>query len=484
MTSTISAAIRESLQSVEAVESVERVKDAVTDVLRLTDPAVKVVRTHFFNHTYSPDFMLEWPSDSAQSARPVYLRSTNDPSVLREDLDLIDAKDSMFVQLFMEPDRARSQDEETQVALLAEEVRSSETLMTQTESLEALADARTSSTGAKLFASSVVRGGRGLLVTSQAEQYASAVEAGFDAAGASDREPTAAAVAILESSLDGLESRRLKNVLQAVWVSSGASVMDFPSDELDLSSRLSAESLSYLLGVGDITDAEFWHRLARNLELDVVMNLGDVLESDAFQQLMLAAGSRLQVKSAAVRIGRARLDPEDSGFRWSVERGLLTLRGHGVQSWFAPRAASLSQLASTDTPANPGATQVQDRARRGGFILDQLEATNGSERLSFSSETSGGNLAEVSDFQFINSALGQNATIRRVAVRVEGQHINANFEPATATTNGRGKVSAGTMAVCALSLLTDLSQSARTELEQNIVPDRPTPGAEIALAVQ
>lgn len=467
----LSVVIRDALQSVEAVESVERVKDAVTDVLLLTDPAVKVFRTHFFNHTYSPDFVLEWPSDHAQTPRPVYLRSTNNPEVLREDLELVDAKDCMFVQLFAGADREVTPSERQTTVLLEQEAKATQNFVTQTESLEILADARSDSTGVKLYASSVVRGGRGLLERGRASDFASAVGAGFQGAVAKNRDQTAAAVTAIDTSLDVEESRRLKNVLQAVWVSSGSSAMDFPSDELDLSSRLSSESLAYLLNIGGVDDAAFWLRLSRNVDLDLLQELNQVGETQAFQQLMRSSTARLQVKSATVRSNRTRLDEADSAFRWSVENGVPTLRGHGSQIWFAQSAKRL-ELPHSERPELPSAAEVNDRARRSDLTLDQLEATNGSERLSFSSETAG-NLADVSDFSFIDEALGSDAVIRRAAVRAENQHINANFEPGTATTNGRGKVAIGTMAWCALSMLVSLSPSARSELDA-VRPD-PTP---------
>jgi hypothetical protein len=476
--------IRDALFQVEASESVERVKDAVSSVFRESDPQVKVHRTHYFNHTFSPDLILEWPGQSRETPRKVFLRATQQPSVVAEDIGLVGDLNPIILHLDEFSENTSGSRPVTRMSpadteILREKALETRSLVTGVGSLEEFNSVKSNSAGAGLFSSSLVRGGLGLLEQESADEMAHIVAQGFRGAQAVDLESTVAVLGVIEEVLDTQESRRMASVLQAVWVGSGGHAYDFPSVSRELTPRLDADALRFLLDAEDLDDEEFWNRLGRSVELKTLTALGSIEETPALQKLLNAALPLLRAKSCLVRRGRGRLDSKDLDFRWSIDRHALTLRGHSVQAWLADRLEDV-EVPTADTDL-PGIATVRKRAQLSTTKIFEFEATNGVETLRFGSEAESGVIDR--DDAFVTEALGEAAGVRRATTVLRtGHNFDINFVGSSASGRTRAKPTVSDVVWTSLNLLADLDTDARTDLERVVarleLPDDDSSDAE------
>lgn len=76
--------IRSAMQSSNPRDIVKGVKDAVAQEVGSLSPDAKIVVTEYFNHSYMPDFVLEWNEAGRRDQRPIFLRNTLRPAVVEE----------------------------------------------------------------------------------------------------------------------------------------------------------------------------------------------------------------------------------------------------------------------------------------------------------------------------------------------------------------------------------------------------------------
>ncbi len=470
MEGSYSAAIRDALFAQETEESVERVKDVVSDVLRRADPQVEVFRTNHFNHTFSPDLVLEWPKASRSERRRVFLRATQRPEIVSEDIDLIGDQQPIFIHLDeldgVGDDSKEGQDRQARVTSeLREKASETRTLVTEIDALQEIGESRTVSAGAGLFSTSLVRGGMGLLERELADTLVETVDLGFLGAQTVDLETTAATVEAFETYLDAEEASRLTSVLQAVWVGSGGHSYDFPSVDPKLVPNLDTDSLRFLLTTEELDDDEFWSRLGQTVTLPGLSALGSLDETPSMQKLMAAALPRLRCKSCYVRTGQERLDSKDADFKWSVDRSALSLRGHGVQVWVANRLDDVEM--STSDSSLPSVRRVAGRAAAASIEIFDFEAESETNSLRFGSADQADVIGTAE--AFVTAALGEGAALKRVStVLATGHHFDVNFASQSGSARTRAQATVSDVVWTSANLLSDMSSPVRRSLEQHL----------------
>jgi hypothetical protein len=425
MTGTYSQAIKSALYTSEPRESVDRIKDAVSDAIRDADDEAQVFRTSHFNHSYSPDLVVEWPRRSGERPRPVFLRATQQLAVLEEDVEIHEGEQAIFIHLdelhLQDPRVDENHDQPT--AKLAQRARSTRALVTQVESFEKFLGASDPS-AAHLLASSVIRGGRGFVDEVEAELSATRVSDGFVGARRADAGPTAAAVEEIEELLDPAEAYKISSVLEAVWLGSGASAYEFPGPQRSLGGVLTPETLRFILTLSDVEDADFWIRVGKSVELRSFFGMHLVGSQPALQKLIHAALPRLRAKACSVREAEPPDDPDP--FRWQVLDGHLSIRGNGLQAWITERVGDLPPIPSE--PSGPSISELRRRAVSAGIGILEVEATNGQRSLRYSSE-SATDISGDEDLPIVSDAFGDGAWVRKASTRFRtGQHFEVNFE--------------------------------------------------------
>jgi hypothetical protein len=453
----------DALNDPSPIESAERTKDLVAQSFREADASSIVTKTTYFNNSYLPDLMIEWPGGRTE-ARSVFLRPTQDPGWLQDDIETTGNAHATFVSLDDLLDRDRQGEERTQLDASA---RQSRTFVTEVSSLERLSDARsTAGAGAGLLAAAAVRGGLGVMDSAQANDLTEAVDRGFAGARQTDREATREGVQALTSYLQNDQADRLNGVLQAVWTASGGSAEAFPSDAPDLSSTIDVDALSFLLQFESSEDPSFWRRISRasNLEL-VVAAAADDATWPGLQRLMSVTVPRLTTKACVVRSDSSYVSLlDDVPLAWQVRDGALVLRGGGISAWLAHRLADIGV-----PDAESDGLAIADflvRAQRGAVVINQLQASNGDRAVTYGSE-SNSDVTGDDEMRVLSTALGDSISVRRAAARVrEKHHVDLNFERLSASGRATARISLGELAWTSINMLAPTTPALRRELER------------------
>ena len=75
--------IRSALTQTSSADTISSIKAAVIDGLRMADSTVNVHSTDYFNHTFTPDLVMNWQR-LGQEERYVYLRFNDNLRYLAE----------------------------------------------------------------------------------------------------------------------------------------------------------------------------------------------------------------------------------------------------------------------------------------------------------------------------------------------------------------------------------------------------------------
>jgi hypothetical protein len=161
------AAVRAARERGRPEDVIAGVKNAVADEMRRLDPALKIKKTEYFNHSYIPDLVAIWHEDGKARERPIYIRGSLRAVVAGEDVDALSDQMPLLIGLGDERkkvlDELRGQLPKT-TRTLATEV--SVTSQIKSPSEDDVADAHLSD----LVRTNLVRGGRGLLADVDAKR--------------------------------------------------------------------------------------------------------------------------------------------------------------------------------------------------------------------------------------------------------------------------------------------------------------------------
>ncbi|MHC3368735.1 hypothetical protein ACYAFX_28635 (plasmid) [Rhodococcus aetherivorans] len=424
----------------DPVESTRRLKEIVAGALTEADSEARIVSTSNFNHSYLPDFVLEWPRRSSKENRPVYLRSTGITEELVDDISLLFDRHPIFFHLSnlvnldssIDKDEIRDSGHGDNRAELENAARSARSLVTSVPALSTFS--RTSEDSARLLSSYVVRGGQGLLEEDEAVEAAAKVSAGFEGAFRADRVATADALATVGDLLDAPAAVQFSHLLEAAWISSGASVMEFPGGVSSIGESIPPNLLEELIGVVPADADDFWARLGNSVDLDSLSGLHLVGEQKGLQKLISVALKKLQAKSCIVR-GTERIDQIQDPFIWQVDAGLLSLRGGGHNLWVIPTRGLSPEFSDNDRIVpEPSLSKLSQRARLSDVSVVQVEVTDSAHTVTYSSNTNE-NIASEENLDEIVSALGSSATVRRaVANTTASKDLRLAFDSGAAST--------------------------------------------------
>lgn len=447
--------------------AISRVKDIVIRQLVATDERVSIHKTEYFNHTFVPDLVLKWERDPDQ--RFLFLRPNADPDVLLDDIGRIGDINPIYFTLDNIDRYAKSE----RRGDLQNLTRESETLVTDSQSIDTLIRARDEDPVARLASSVVLQGARGLLNQEETNRVSRAVTDGMRSASEVDTEGARFASQTISRSFDAKRSASLNRLLQAVWIGSGGSASNFPG-RVDASAGLDEVSISYLLGLELIDDIEFWRRLGRRLSLDLLSGIRIDHFSPNFQMLISANLDVLDARVCRVeRPVQTLLDsgydedarPTDSNLTWGLDRGNLTLRGPNFAAYLANRKDRFGDQSSGDGVAASFDDLVRSLSAQNLPIREiTLQAQNKSVSYSSESEIYPANDDQL---QKVSEALGASALVQSVVTVLPGHSpLTCDFRTSIVS----GKTSAlypiGPLVRLALLLLADVSAEESRQLDE------------------
>lgn len=267
--------VRTALEEPDWDVAVERVRNAVIAEVKRLDPRVDIRFTDYFNHSYVPDFVLEW-SDEEQRERHLYLRHEVTDRSFVEDLKWLHEGGPMFIGL-------RSQEEEGPFEYRLEEGDPAERcLVTMTDALDEWSPGAVADPDQALATGALVRVGKGLVDKPAATQVGSALAEGIAALFAGKAvEKVNDALTAISPLLPSEERDRLERQFWFLWMGAGGDPSAFERRGFGLGSLERDELrslLRFLCGRPLISDTDYWHQLGLHLSAH---ELGELLEHQA-----------------------------------------------------------------------------------------------------------------------------------------------------------------------------------------------------------
>lgn len=459
--------------STDASSSIAAVQQEVIESFREADANVRWHTTGYFNHTYVPDLVLRW--ENHKEERHVFLRTSNNESYLREDIDLLKGKDPIFVPLHglgeqrSEETSSSGSDEAAQA--LQETSVSAHALVTQPESIRALGQSSPQTQRINsLTARAVLQGGIGVITPDFASSFGEVIADGFRGALLGDEAATSDALRLTLDVLDEERTAQFTELLQAAWVGGGQVGTSFPGLGFP-GSALEPDALLLLLDTVSVEDAEFWQRLARNLEMKHFSGLTLSAQNESFQQLMRAAAPRLKAKAART-VG---VDATENVGRpvWALNGGILSLGLGRAQIDFAAR--SISDFIAEGFLASPSVRSFVKQAKAADLNILRVVLSNSDRSLEYVSEdgTSVVNDARIQDI----AEDFDGSTVARAVVAAEGRDLGINLETSTGSGHTRSVFYVSTLARSLLPLVLELNTQEQDEL-QALFSEESAPGAD------
>jgi hypothetical protein len=465
----LSREVREALASPDTVTSIRGIKSAAQRLLHAADPTAQVLDTNYFNHTFSPDFMLRWSRDS-NGDRPVYLRFTDDLAELAADVDRLQARHPLMIGLERLPEGGEEH--------LSQHATRAHALVTDSASLASLEDERNSEPVVGVLSTSIMQGGHGVLSERETLSAAGSFIDGFRAVTTHERSAASGAIQSVERILDPDTSARLSGFLAALWVASGGMTTDFPGRTTDLHRVLPTEALSILLQIPDVTeDVEFWRRLGHSLSLKDVESLRVSGHVRAFNRLVAANVDRLFARALCVGDAQLSLDMAQAidlpVLYWTLEDGLLTLKGETFTAQLASTLDEIreAQRAGGENTEGISLNLLRSRAQRSGLAIGELTLVSGTRLIGYSTQAED-DVMKDPQLRTLEESL-RPTFVRRAAARVPRHgplFIDFSARIASGRTSAQYQIS--DLMVAGLGLLADLSER-EAQVFDEVVPPAP-----------
>lgn len=440
-------------------DSIGRIKSLAAQTLRDADGDATLLATEHFNHSYLPDFVMQWDN---RPDRFVFLRASSYAEEIEEDVVALADRHPVFLQL----SRFRSFDDKPEREAIDSLNRSAGSAKSLVTSLPAMGYLDDSPRTGRMLSSFVVRGGKGLVEDTEAQTIAETVESGFVGALESDRAKTANAMEVVEGLLDPRSNAEFSQLFEAAWISGGALATEFPGGVTQLGSDLSAEILAQLLGVVPENVFDFWDSVGNSITIESFQRLHLVGDQPQLQRIMKNAITRLVASHCSVRRTQ-RSDQESDPFIWQVDSGLLSLRGGGYQTWVGPvpkQSKDIETLLSVDEP--PSLQKLSSRSDNAGLIVSDIGVSDDDDiGVRFSSP--GDRDVATSDLvSRVTESLGASVRVNDVVVRVNGKSVPVNYANGNAKARKGSRLAVSELIWNGWNLLAETSEDVREQLEQ------------------
>lgn len=259
----------------DAITPTDLVSDTKTRIARrikLVDPTAVVKFTEYFNHTYLPDMVISWPQD--ETARLLYVRTTDKADWLKDDLGLIAAERPLVLSVGIPLDDPEldqlevNSDVKDEIDSVAAD---SGTWVISPGAIDSLAESRKHTEINGLLGQMLLHGGRGLTNGPKADRLNSSAVAGFKGASELDTPSTAQAVDLFDRTLNPEQSGRIVRLLHAMWIGNGGQDSGFPAPRT--MGALPASDLEYLLRMVEHGSPEFWSQIGRSVSMDEIVQM-------------------------------------------------------------------------------------------------------------------------------------------------------------------------------------------------------------------
>lgn len=434
---------------IDAAMTVDAIKSRVITAMLAADSGVRIRSTEYFNNTYAPDLILEWPNEKI--ARSVFLRTTANPAYLMEDLALLGEKSTILMPL-----GETRRNEATPVDLNAVS-RQWNSLIATPESFDELATQQAEEPVVGFASRALLQGGSGSVGATQAATYGQSISDGFRGAKEGDTSPTAHALHEAVALLDAPRAGQIGDFLHAVWVGSGSDGLSFPG-EAGLAPTLNASALMLLLDTVDIEDDQFWMRVGKNLTLDTLRDLEIGPDHDNFQKLVRAGGERMKVRSSRIVEADSLHYPSA---RWFAAKGELGLRLNRLTVLFG--GGKVSDLSRPGIQQEISVSTLAARAEAAHVDVAEVTIASDKRRLGYAA-ADGTSVTADASLRALDTTMGANSAVSKATVSTSGLDLLLDFNSSTAHGRTGSSFYLSTMILSSLPLFEELDVLSAAEL--------------------
>lgn len=462
--SDLASLVSEALFEPDPRRGIERTKDIVSSCLRRAQPGVKVYRTEYFDHSYAPDLVIRHGRRGNDDERWVYLRTSNDPDHLAEDLEVTPSTGSMVISLA----RFAARDPASLPRLnVASSARS--TLVVDTPALDEVTSHTERTDTRTVMAKALLVGGRGALDETTTEDVLETFESGVRGAIAGEAEPTRSAARQVHDRLASVQAGRITSFLGALWEASGNSPGNFPGG-VNVSA-LDGPGLGLLLDGPEIDNKDLWRRLAAQISLETLTSATSGAPAN-LQRLLRAGVDTIKAHICVVLDEPPIRIDEVAEWSWAVRERRLCLVGPTFAAYLAQKR---DDLPSTEQERDPiDLDELRRRARDFDIALGELRLETARRLVGYDS-TGGEDVVNDPELDQIGAAL-QGATVARVEAH-EGDEtrLACDFHNGIARMVGsRTRAPIGHLAGTAIRLLEVLDDTDAQRLDELLTPLPPT----------
>jgi hypothetical protein len=435
----LTGSISNALGNPDWTASVLSIKAILRAAIGEVDPQAEIVNTAYFNHSFVPDFVINWPRDARAASRDVFLRLNNDMSGFQDDLDHLGADRPMLMGLEPLPDALEPPVRQPSDA---------GSLITDPVAIQGLSNAGSERFG-RLIPSAVLKGGRGLIDDTAAVRLTSSAQAIFEGAQNHDREVVSDAVDAVAPFLSTGTSRQVTNFARILWEATGGTPSDFPRQtELE---GVDNDGLIYLLSEAPEDDLKFWRSIGATVNFGRLLQI--VRSTPRNLRVLLAANlDRFGAGALMVKERDQRLPDE----RWAMTANGLLFRGENFDAYFAQKRGDLPRADTADA-----LSLTTFRLRSGGHRVQSVTfSTDRETEIVVDSDIR--NVADDRALELLEQDSGSQ--ISRAVVAVGGKPLVANFVERVARGRTNARFSLDRLLEDAIPLLWDLSESDQTEI--------------------
>ncbi|MPY57435.1 hypothetical protein [Streptomyces spongiae] len=415
----VSSQIQNALHQASPEAAIRDVKQVMARELQALDPKTEIKSTDYFNHTFVPDFVLNWGAGSERPTRDVYLRFNIDAPLIQRDLLSLHEESPAFISI------ATTGSPGGQTETIAAEY--DNCLLSSAATLEGISSEDSRTPVSQMLKSSLLQGGKGYLVGESAIDVQRAVSHADSALTTLDAPEVSATVRAMNDHFSRGFSARIERVMQVLWVSQGGDATDFPGT-LESRSVLSPdeliEILPFLLSLEDISNIEFWRNLGENISLRLLQDLENWPTSANLNLLVNANLDRIKTKGVALdQVDLNLFDDPDAPPYWDIQESQLHLRCSEIDLRFVDDRRKTAHR--SDIGRTPQWSEIESRLDQYG--IEGIEFASPGSKTRIKSNTMDG-LRESTDMRALSDALGNLARVISVELRLPDSRDNVEID--------------------------------------------------------
>jgi hypothetical protein len=436
------------------------VKEAVAREVGSLSPDANIVVTEYFNHSYMPDMVLEWNDAGRRDVRPIYLRNSLRPSVTEEEVRTLARRDPVVLSLTALTDPGprfnllREQAREAGRVLVTDVV----SLADMTTPLDAGQYNRADHGPPllRLVQANLLKGGRGVITSQDAERLARSAAATVDGSGLTDQ-----FLASFQESADEMfapdAALRLRRSAELLRFGLSNEVIEAGSLSTGELSDVELRVLVPYLLVDETARANLrlWNHIGSMMSLERLEEMGGALVGVDVSVLVVPNVEAWTAKRAQLVINNSfegaqdttdTAEDEDPATR-TVSDAVDSMPNTGAPFWYVSNrmltadAGPWRLLVATDARRLKGRSESAAAdwddisSMLNGFALDAVDLRSISRRI-FVGATGSGDVS--SDVALIRGTMQDNFQVTEVRVRRIGDDqsmasINVDFTEMTAT---------------------------------------------------